>query len=1336
MKLWKSPALYFGILLILLVSGALAAPYVIDWTRYRGDIEAFGSRLTGRAVKVEGPISVRLFPWPKLAIERVTVANPKDASEPDFLAAKRIEVRMTLAGLFSGQIQVETIDIVEPVIALERMTTGRGSWQIEPQSGMLEGRLLEHIKLDQITLKGGTINLIDRSRHGRATVNQVDAVISAPGIAGPWRVRGRADYKTKLVDIALNTGAWRASDPFKFGLRIAPADGSGLVYSFDGANDGKKIAGALRIEPAAHPDGRSDAEGEFRPLVMTAKVTANFDAVSLDKIEIAPRDASQGANLLSGSAHLSLGPSITLTTDLSASRFDLDAVAGAKAKALLRAGGGLALLDGLLNSLPHQVDFDGTLKVTSLVAGGAALDDLKLSLAIGDDAVHIRELSANMPGQARGLFRGVFVSTDGGPQLLGDLSGEASSLREFVQWAWPEGREDIARIWTGSRGRLKLETQIDAGADHLRFQDAAFQLGDSLGKGSLAVNFGERPSVDLKINSNSLDFDQMVPNGIAAFAPSGEGWTSLAARFPELAKSSDLRLAAQTGELRLNGVIANDVSFDVSADDKGINIKTIEAGRVGEAKLKVSGLLAAGATSPSGSLSANIIAQDPRGLLQLLGLIPVGTRPSWSEALGATDLRITAEFKPDEGGRLATVQMAGKSGALAIDGMFSAASASDWSASEVSGSAQIVGATGAALLKLAGVSPIVAQEGAAKLTLTATGSLKGGVLTDIQADIFGARAQYQGNVALTPEGLRSHGRGGVFAGRSRALLATFGIVGSDDVLSFESDIDVAPGKITLPAIKGALGGAPVSGKITVANGAKISGDLTTGPIRLPQLLALVFMPWTGGTPDLEGPFATSFPGGLQGELWIKPASLDVFEGLSAGEAQIGVSVDSSEIRLAVAGKSEDGEDVQLEFGSKADGKGRAIDARVTFPVDLAIALRTHDGKPIAAGPMKLSARVEATGRSPAAAFTALRGSGTYEFSNASLRRIDASRFAEVMAKATSAEDVSQALSALLGGGEMAVGDGKGLVTIEGGTAAFYPITVKSQAADVLLTPTADLANGSLDLAAKVQLKTSENLPPMNVSYVGQPGALTEIADSNALESYLGFRVLERSLDELERVQREQQRIYEEEERSRKEDEARLQAYYAQRDELQRRSREVKAQRVNREIQAERATAEAERAAKEAQAMNKEELNLRLRERRAHRIKQEMEAARAKAEAARALKEGRGATQTEMSARVRELRVHRRMADDRQKEAAPAEASDDQAGAKVPDEPRPSEATRVPLPRAKSPDSNSTATIDPFQPLVLVPPATRAPEPEKFDLLDIFDPPRSAKKWLKRREQTR
>lgn len=99
MKLRNSPVFHFGILLVVLVVGLLLAPFVINWNSYRVDLEEYGRKLTGRAVIIEGPVSARLFPWPRLSADAVRITNPPGLSGPDFAAAKRVTIRMTLAGL-------------------------------------------------------------------------------------------------------------------------------------------------------------------------------------------------------------------------------------------------------------------------------------------------------------------------------------------------------------------------------------------------------------------------------------------------------------------------------------------------------------------------------------------------------------------------------------------------------------------------------------------------------------------------------------------------------------------------------------------------------------------------------------------------------------------------------------------------------------------------------------------------------------------------------------------------------------------------------------------------------------------------------------------------------------------------------------------------------------------------------------------------------------------------------------------------------------------------------------------------------------------------------------
>ena len=67
--------------MVFVVGAVLIAPSYIDWNQYRGQIEAYGERLTGRDVSIDGDIGFILLPAPALTISDFSVANSEDASE-------------------------------------------------------------------------------------------------------------------------------------------------------------------------------------------------------------------------------------------------------------------------------------------------------------------------------------------------------------------------------------------------------------------------------------------------------------------------------------------------------------------------------------------------------------------------------------------------------------------------------------------------------------------------------------------------------------------------------------------------------------------------------------------------------------------------------------------------------------------------------------------------------------------------------------------------------------------------------------------------------------------------------------------------------------------------------------------------------------------------------------------------------------------------------------------------------------------------------------------------------------------------------------------------------
>src|SRR5579862_4298295 len=119
--------------LMLLVLAALVGPRFVNWNGYKDRVAAAVFQATGRALAIDGNISLSLLPAPTLSVEGVRLANLPGGSSPDMARLKSLDVEVALIPLMSGRIQVTRIDLLEPVILLERLPDGRANWQLQPQ---------------------------------------------------------------------------------------------------------------------------------------------------------------------------------------------------------------------------------------------------------------------------------------------------------------------------------------------------------------------------------------------------------------------------------------------------------------------------------------------------------------------------------------------------------------------------------------------------------------------------------------------------------------------------------------------------------------------------------------------------------------------------------------------------------------------------------------------------------------------------------------------------------------------------------------------------------------------------------------------------------------------------------------------------------------------------------------------------------------------------------------------------------------------------------------------------------------------------------------------------
>ena len=114
-------------LLALLHAGLLAAPDR-GLAAAKPRLEAELSHTLGRAVALDGDFSLHFLPRPWLMAEGVRVANRPEGSEPELLRVARLEMRLALWPLLSGNFEVESLRLQRPVLLLERLADDRGNW--------------------------------------------------------------------------------------------------------------------------------------------------------------------------------------------------------------------------------------------------------------------------------------------------------------------------------------------------------------------------------------------------------------------------------------------------------------------------------------------------------------------------------------------------------------------------------------------------------------------------------------------------------------------------------------------------------------------------------------------------------------------------------------------------------------------------------------------------------------------------------------------------------------------------------------------------------------------------------------------------------------------------------------------------------------------------------------------------------------------------------------------------------------------------------------------------------------------------------------------------------
>ena len=132
------------VIVVIVLTAVVAVAVILksmDFNEYRGIISQEVHKVTGRVLKINGELDLKLSFSPAIAVNDVSFANASWGSRPEMVKIKRLEIVVNLFPLIFGDIRIKRFVLIEPDIFLETNAKGRGNWvlgKVEKPSAKLD----------------------------------------------------------------------------------------------------------------------------------------------------------------------------------------------------------------------------------------------------------------------------------------------------------------------------------------------------------------------------------------------------------------------------------------------------------------------------------------------------------------------------------------------------------------------------------------------------------------------------------------------------------------------------------------------------------------------------------------------------------------------------------------------------------------------------------------------------------------------------------------------------------------------------------------------------------------------------------------------------------------------------------------------------------------------------------------------------------------------------------------------------------------------------------------------------------------------------------------------
>lgn len=240
---------------------------------YQQQIISAVADLTGKEMTVASTPSLKWWPMPTLVMNGITISNHNGSEKQNMLTADSLQVQIEWASLFETPLVVKNVELIKPVLHLERLENNQANWDLPlfsaPDSDINDALFLgtqntsSTMKIEKLHIQNGTVVYDNKITGQNATFEALNGDIAVSSLKGPYQFDGTAKIFGTTFAGKINSEVIRNDMASKITAQITEKN-SGLQLDFNGEfspSDPKKVVWGDASFAIAQPQPLMEAFG-------------------------------------------------------------------------------------------------------------------------------------------------------------------------------------------------------------------------------------------------------------------------------------------------------------------------------------------------------------------------------------------------------------------------------------------------------------------------------------------------------------------------------------------------------------------------------------------------------------------------------------------------------------------------------------------------------------------------------------------------------------------------------------------------------------------------------------------------------------------------------------------------------------------------------------------------------------------------------------------------------------------------------------------------------------------------------------------------------------------